>query len=727
MLRSRLFAEWCLTLLVTLVLTAVAVSYGLTQRLDLALQDRAMEFAAGEPETPITIVKIDDRSLQEVGPWPWSREVQARLIDELAKSGAGAIVFDVLLLEPSAYDDVLAKSMDDAGNVLIPFTFGPKINSEDGRVPVLPVPDLRRVAAGSGHVELDFDEDGAVRRLAAGKNIEGSFKPHLMLETYRFAYGEEPAIMTNGSDPARARIFPYHGPQKFSEVSAADFLRGSVANQNIDGGIVMVGATAQGLSDSFAVPNYAGSVLSGIEIQANFLDAMVQDSFVSPVGLNTTAFLTTLVVLVLFIAFWALEPARLWRIATLMILLIVALALALPALFGLWFAPSAILVAFVIAYPFWGWRRLSSVVNYIKREASNLEQFDNSKEGVQGAGFDEAARHVSQLSGLVAKVRERFEFIRGVVAGAPEPIVVLDDQGLSRVMNDAATEIFQVRHTGVSLADLLKIREASLNEARREIEFPDGRFFRFSRSRIDDGAGHSIGEIVQLYEFTQIRAAERERRETMEFLSHDMRSPQVAIIGLASGDGPRLNAKERFERIVQQAQRTLKLADDFVQIARLSARSAKQSEVDLGAQVIEAADRAYYEAQRKEIELVQEVEEDPIFVMGDPAMLARMLDNLLSNAIKFTPEGGEVVLTAKKAEGGEPVAVLSVADNGPGLPPERARSPFARFGSSSDSNGLSAGLGLAFVAEVVRQHGGEIDVTTKEGEGTSFLIKLPLA
>ena len=726
MLRSRLFAEWCLTLLVTLALTAVAVSFGLTQRLDLALQDWAVSFSAEPPQAQITLVEIDDVALRKVGPWPWSRETQAQLIEAIAQSGPAAIALDVLLIEPSDGDEALAGTIAESGNVLLPHTFG--TDRETGNyTAIYPAQPLRSVAAATGHVELLFEDDGAVRQLAFESLANGRNHPHFMLETYRFALGEEPARLSALVDPTKPLIFPYHGTEAFTTVSAADFFDGTVADPFMRDGIVLIGATAQGLSDSYAVPAYGGGILPGVEIQANFLDAMVQDSFVTPVSTTWSIILTALAVLALFLAFWAFEPARLWRVATLVMLLIFVVSLVMPRFFGIWFPPSAILVAFVIAYPFWGWRRLSSVVNYMRNEASNLQQFDNSKDGIIGAGFDDVARHVSQLRGLVANVRERFEFIRSVVIAAPEPIVVLDDKGLSRIMNKEAQTLFDGETLGFGLTDLLASQRASFNEVRKEIEFPNGRVFRFSRSEIADGDDGSIGEIVQFYEFTQIRAAEKERRETMEFLSHDMRSPQVAIIGLAEGEGQRLSAKERFQRIVMQANRTLKLADDFVQIARLSARPVQLVELDLSAQVIEAADRFYYQAQKKKIALVQNVDEDPIFVMGDPAMLARMVDNLLSNAIKFSPDGSEIELTAGLFQDDPTKALLSVKDNGPGLPPERIEKPFARFGASSDTAGPSAGLGLTFVNEAVRQHQGEITVETHEGIGTTFSITLPLA
>lgn len=102
--------------------------------------------------------------------------------------------------------------------------------------------------------------------------------------------------------------------------------------------------------------------------------------------------------------------------------------------------------------------------------------------------------------------------------------------------------------------------------------------------------------------------------------------------------------------------------------------------------------------------------------------MARAIDNLLDNAIKFSPEGGQVRLSLERTADNH--LTIEVEDFGPGLSEERINNTFARFGSRQSNAGVSAGLGLAYVKQVIDEHGGEISVRSATGEGTCFKVIL---
>ena len=177
-------------------------------------------------------------------------------------------------------------------------------------------------------------------------------------------------------------------------------------------------------------------------------------------------------------------------------------------------------------------------------------------------------------------------------------------------------------------------------------------------------------------------------------------------------------------RIRMQAERTLKLADDFVQLARLEQPSLMVSDSDIGALIEEACDRAYSPALAKRIVIEQHLPEDPCFANVDASLIARMLDNLIGNAIKYSDEATRVLVSLEIS--GESAMVITVSDEGPGLSPERQAEPFARFGAHSTHAGPSSGLGLALVKKVVDSHSGSIEVNSSPQSGTSFRITIPL-
>jgi two-component system phosphate regulon sensor histidine kinase PhoR len=114
-------------------------------------------------------------------------------------------------------------------------------------------------------------------------------------------------------------------------------------------------------------------------------------------------------------------------------------------------------------------------------------------------------------------------------------------------------------------------------------------------------------------------------------------------------------------------------------------------------------------------------------MMGDPARLGQLLDNLISNAVKFTQDGGRVVV-ALGVTGDN--LVLAVSDNGIGIPVAEQRRLFDRFFRASTAQDRAiegTGLGLTIVHAIVRAHGGTIEVTSDEGKGTTFRVRVPVA
>lgn len=110
----------------------------------------------------------------------------------------------------------------------------------------------------------------------------------------------------------------------------------------------------------------------------------------------------------------------------------------------------------------------------------------------------------------------------------------------------------------------------------------------------------------------------------------------------------------------------------------------------------------------------------------DPDMVERIVLNLLSNAVKFTPEGGRINVSIYDKDN---TVVLSVKDNGIGIPPEMKEIIFDRFiqvDNTSTRDREGSGIGLSLVRSLVEMHGGTISVNSKQGEGSEFIVEIPL-
>lgn len=714
----RLLVEWSLLLSAAVALVLTAHWRGWTDRIDARLLDFATEtLLAEEASGEILIVAVDDRSLSGEDAWPWDRARHARLVEQAQRLGAKAIVFDILFLEPLSEegDAALANAIERAGKVALPHTFAALDGAQSGRVPAYPLPALSEAAAIVGHVAVVPDSDGAVRRFSLIEDsVEGKHR-HL-------AYAVASAVAEIAEPSSPTVIVPLQPSGKYRTVSASELYDGALAPDAVRGKIILIGATAQGLGDRYAVPDHAGRIMTGVELQANLFDALLNDNLVTEAPqLMVIGVMIGSVVLLLF-AFWYFSPRRVLILSIALIALLLLTLILSVSIFRLWLPIGPALLAIIVAYPLWGWRRLASVSRYLDREARALQAEVGGAAVSDEEGFDTIARQVGRLSRLSGKVRSDFAFMRSVINASPDPMLVLDGDGTLEMLNQPASVLFGHTETDVkpTFAELKADAGAFTGDDDGELELTDGRVFLLAKAELDSESG---SEILALRDVTALKQAERQRQDMLEFLSHDMRSPQVAIIGLAGRAGENTAKAERLSRIQSEARRTLKLAEDFVQIARLEQAGLQMEDTDLGALLFEASDRAYPHAKRRQISVESDVPEEPVFCEVDAFALSRAIDNLLGNSIKFAPEGSVVRLALELPDPGK--VRIVVDDEGPGLPPERRDSPFARFGAHDKSAGPSSGLGLAYVDSVVREHGGTVQIEEKSAPGTRIVIELP--
>ncbi|HEY3607432.1 MAG TPA: HAMP domain-containing sensor histidine kinase [Pseudonocardiaceae bacterium] len=224
------------------------------------------------------------------------------------------------------------------------------------------------------------------------------------------------------------------------------------------------------------------------------------------------------------------------------------------------------------------------------------------------------------------------------------------------------------------------------------------------------------------------QASETRVRQFVADASHELRTPLAAIRGYAeltrrSGDDVPPNVAHAIRRVESESARMTLLVNDLLLLARLdSGRPLDSEQVDLSRLVVDAVSDAHIAGPRHAWRL--DLPPDPVVVTGDTQRLHQVLANLLSNARTHTPPGTTVTTGLAAADG---KVVLTVADNGPGIPPEvlpEAFERFARADTSRSRNAGSTGLGLAIVAAVVAAHDGAVTVTSVPGD-TVFTVRLP--
>jgi two-component system OmpR family sensor kinase len=233
-------------------------------------------------------------------------------------------------------------------------------------------------------------------------------------------------------------------------------------------------------------------------------------------------------------------------------------------------------------------------------------------------------------------------------------------------------------------------------------------------------------------------ASETRVRQFVADASHELRTPLAAIRGYAelTRRQPVTHATVRYgandvpeevaralTRIEAEGRRMTGLVEDMLLLARLdTGPQLEHAAVPLSELVVDAVSDAHAAGPDHKWQL--ELPDEPVTVQGDRARLQQVLNNLLANARVHTPAGTTVITQLAVADG---VAVLTIADNGPGIPEAVRGEIFGRFvrGDSSRSRAAgSTGLGLAIVAAVVEAHRGRVDVTSYPGS-TTFAVRLP--
>ena len=246
--------------------------------------------------------------------------------------------------------------------------------------------------------------------------------------------------------------------------------------------------------------------------------------------------------------------------------------------------------------------------------------------------------------------------------------------------------------------------------------------------------GKVVGALAMIEDITELRRLEQVRTDFAANVSHELKTPLTSIRGfvetLEAGaiDNPPMAHK--FLRIIMlETERLTRLINDILSISKLESGNDEVSieRIRLDKMAYDVADMLTIHAGEKEVTINAHVNEKPIYIMGNPDRVEQMLINLIENAIKYNKPGGSVTV---QVFSNTQEANVTISDTGIGIAEEHLPRMFERFyrvdkGRSRQMGGT--GLGLAIVKHIVRSMHGEIEVHSKLGEGTEFLITLPLA
>ena len=251
-------------------------------------------------------------------------------------------------------------------------------------------------------------------------------------------------------------------------------------------------------------------------------------------------------------------------------------------------------------------------------------------------------------------------------------------------------------------------------------------------SSMRGGDGDTEGAVALIEDVTELRRLEQVRNDFVANVSHELKTPLTSIKGfvetLQAGAINNPEMAERFLNIINlETDRLTRLINDILSISKLESgdKDLPKERVDLKRFAADTCDMLRLHASLKDVTITFNATDESCFVLGNPDRVRQMLINLIENAIKYNKDGGRVNVSVQAA--GDNVN-FTCADTGIGIPEEHLPRLFERFyrvdkGRSRSMGGT--GLGLAIVKHIVNSLGGMIEVQSKFGEGTEFLVTLP--
>jgi two-component system, OmpR family, phosphate regulon sensor histidine kinase PhoR len=389
-------------------------------------------------------------------------------------------------------------------------------------------------------------------------------------------------------------------------------------------------------------------------------------------------------------------------------------------------------------------RRLRAIAAAARRVASGdlaqrVRDYERDELGTVAGVLDDTVRELARRASELAQDRARTD---AILSGMVEGVMAVNREGRVQIVNGAAREMLALDDASVGRHYLEAVRNPGVaalltaalrGEAPTHLELAPARTpgrLLVARAAAISAASVS-GAVLVLHDITDLRRADRVRRDFVANVSHELRTPLTAIRGYveALSDEPAgPEDRTRFLDIVaRHVSRMERLVKDLLRLASLDARQEPVESSLCALQTLIAgavADLAPQIGGRRH-DVVIEVDPAVATIRTDPAKLQDVLRNLIENAVNYSPEGRRILIAARPDGAG---AAVTVSDEGPGIPEPDLERIFERFyrvdkARSRESGGT--GLGLSIVKHLVNLLGGRVTAANRPAGGAVFTVSLP--
>ncbi|RCW50596.1 ATP-binding protein [Halanaerobium sp. ST460_2HS_T2] len=363
--------------------------------------------------------------------------------------------------------------------------------------------------------------------------------------------------------------------------------------------------------------------------------------------------------------------------------------------------------------------------------------------GVLADEFNEMISKLKEYEKLnVKKLLMEKEKSEAVVNNLSSPLIVTDKDHKIVLINETAKELFSLREDvlGTHFLEVIKAEEIfeyiKNPEAKEEKTFllkknDKKRHYRISTKQVIDEDEEYQFTVTLLEDITRLKEIDNMKSDFVSTVSHEFRTPLTSMnMGLnmvINEDTGELNEeqKELLEAAYEDVERLTELVNDLLDLSKIESGKIEMEfdKVDVNDIIEKTLNPFHKQAEEKEIELKFKQSEDNVFAYADPSKISWVISNLIGNALRYADEGKIEVDAEIKGRR----VLVSVADNGPGIPKEYQSKIFEKFvrAGSDKEEKSGTGLGLAIAKEIITAHNGRIWVDSEEGEGSTFSFYIP--
>ena len=349
------------------------------------------------------------------------------------------------------------------------------------------------------------------------------------------------------------------------------------------------------------------------------------------------------------------------------------------------------------------------------------------------ATVDRLEKAVAKEQAIGVSARAAIDRLRLALDALPVGVVVTDARGAVVLRNTSATHFLGVRHADVLVDEAVGslLRTALAGEHRRQtldLYGPPKRTVVVSAVPVDD-AGVVSAALATIEDVTDRSRLEAMRTDFVANISHELKTPVGALALLAEalvGETEADIVNRLADKMVMEAHRVARIIEDLLELSRIELGEPPHREVvNVGLIAAEAVERVRHLADHRHICIEVHEPSRRVNAVGDRRELVSAVANLVENGVKYS-DPGSVVEVAARTDGSW--VDIEVRDHGIGIPARDLDRIFERFyrvdrARSRETGGT--GLGLAIVRHVATNHGGNVSVTSREGAGSTFTLRIP--